>query len=131
MWCPSCGSEYRPGFTHCPDCDVDLVAERPPEPTERPARAVSLSGDPALLGPSPVEIYIGPVVPTALMRAVLEGNGIPCAITGSGLEGAYPAVFPHRLFVAEHDVERANEIILAARTGELDLDEGADPDGTA
>lgn len=25
MFCPVCKSEYRPGFTHCADCDVDLV----------------------------------------------------------------------------------------------------------
>jgi len=25
MICPSCGSEYREGFTRCADCDVDLV----------------------------------------------------------------------------------------------------------
>lgn len=25
MVCPQCGAEYRPGFTHCTDCDVDLV----------------------------------------------------------------------------------------------------------
>jgi uncharacterized RDD family membrane protein YckC len=32
MWCPQCDSEYRPGFTHCSDCGVDLVDERPPPP---------------------------------------------------------------------------------------------------
>lgn len=32
MFCPQCESEFRPGFDHCPDCDVDLVAELPPEP---------------------------------------------------------------------------------------------------
>jgi hypothetical protein len=31
MFCPKCKAEYRPGFRHCPDCDVDLVAELPPE----------------------------------------------------------------------------------------------------
>lgn len=29
MNCPKCGAEYRPGFTKCADCDVDLVPERP------------------------------------------------------------------------------------------------------
>jgi hypothetical protein len=29
MFCPQCHAEYRPGFTHCTDCDVDLVYELP------------------------------------------------------------------------------------------------------
>ena len=29
MFCPQCKSEYRPGFTHCADCDVDLVESLP------------------------------------------------------------------------------------------------------
>jgi hypothetical protein len=29
MYCPKCGTEYREGFTHCTDCDVDLVWEPP------------------------------------------------------------------------------------------------------
>jgi hypothetical protein len=31
MFCPQCKAEYRPGFTRCSDCSVDLV-ERLPEP---------------------------------------------------------------------------------------------------
>lgn len=27
MFCPKCRAEYRPGFTHCPDCDAELVEE--------------------------------------------------------------------------------------------------------
>src|SRR5215472_6328636 len=34
MFCPKCGVEYRPGFKHCTDCDVDLVAE-PPKPQKK------------------------------------------------------------------------------------------------
>ena len=30
-WCPSCRSEYRDGFTICASCQVELVAELPPE----------------------------------------------------------------------------------------------------
>jgi hypothetical protein len=29
MFCPHCKAEYRSGFTHCPDCDVDLVENFP------------------------------------------------------------------------------------------------------
>lgn len=29
MFCPQCKAEYRFGFTHCPDCDVDLVENFP------------------------------------------------------------------------------------------------------
>lgn len=29
MFCPQCKSEYRPGFTHCADCDADLVESLP------------------------------------------------------------------------------------------------------
>jgi hypothetical protein len=34
MICPNCKAEYRPGFTHCADCDVDLVWELPKEAIE-------------------------------------------------------------------------------------------------
>jgi len=29
MFCPECKAEYRPGFTRCADCDVDLVGNLP------------------------------------------------------------------------------------------------------
>ena len=29
MFSPQCKAEYRPGFTHCSDCDVALVEEPP------------------------------------------------------------------------------------------------------
>ena len=31
-FCPVCREEYRPGFTHCADCDELLVDSLPPEP---------------------------------------------------------------------------------------------------
>ena len=34
MFCPICKVEYRRGFTHCSDCDVDLVAALPADSTE-------------------------------------------------------------------------------------------------
>jgi hypothetical protein len=32
MFCPVCKAEYREGYTHCADCDVDLVLSLPQEP---------------------------------------------------------------------------------------------------
>jgi hypothetical protein len=41
LWCPSCGAEYRPGFSECTDCGVPLASEPPPPPTpEETERAV-------------------------------------------------------------------------------------------
>lgn len=37
MFCPVCKAEYRPGFTHCVDCDVDLVDALPPAPADASA----------------------------------------------------------------------------------------------
>ena len=55
MFCPQCGAEFRPGFTRCSDCDVDLVDElpdEPPETVETEDRLVRLTpiDSPALLG---------------------------------------------------------------------------------
>jgi hypothetical protein len=44
MICPECKAEYRPGFTRCADCDVELVWE-PAEEVSSPSAAAQ-PGDP-------------------------------------------------------------------------------------
>lgn len=44
MICPQCKAEYRQGFTHCADCDVDLVWELPKTAIEM--RSAENIGDP-------------------------------------------------------------------------------------
>jgi hypothetical protein len=57
MFCPVCKAEYRQGFTHCSDCDVDLVeklSDRPSgetSPVKVPPVAILWTGtDSGLLG---------------------------------------------------------------------------------
>jgi hypothetical protein len=45
MICPQCKAEYRPGFTRCADCDVDLVWEPLQEASSPPSHAAE-PGDP-------------------------------------------------------------------------------------
>ena len=42
MFCPRCKAEYRPGFTRCADCDVDLVDQLPlpAAPSSQPLEVV-------------------------------------------------------------------------------------------
>lgn len=47
MFCPECAAEYRPGFTRCSDCGVDLLDTL--EETETHSNNPELSGTPELL----------------------------------------------------------------------------------
>jgi hypothetical protein len=44
MFCPQCNAEYRPGFTRCSDCDVDLVQD--PSHFALAAKSPAAPGDP-------------------------------------------------------------------------------------
>jgi len=54
MYCPLCRSEYRPGFTRCADCDVELVETLPEEPGVEPPEpdleVAWCGGDPVAYG---------------------------------------------------------------------------------
>ena len=46
MWCPQCGREFRPGFTSCFECDVDLVESDP-----------ALRASPLTLASSAIQVF--------------------------------------------------------------------------
>ena len=134
MFCPECGGEYREGFTHCADCDVDLVAELPADPAEpplAPPRNVTLvtvleTGDPGEL---------------AFAESVLRGAGIPYAKRGESLQdlfalgrlgtGFNPIAGPILLQVPEEQADAAAELLeesLPAQVGEEGWDQEAEPE---
>ena len=51
MFCPECRVEYRPGFTRCSDCDVELVHEIPDQDTRvrKPRHDSAMMFSPKLL----------------------------------------------------------------------------------
>src|SRR5260370_38410207 len=53
MFCPECRAEYRPGFTRCSDCAVDLVHEIP----EQDARVRKRRRDSATMFPTFRNMY--------------------------------------------------------------------------
>ena len=123
MYCPECGGEYREGFTHCADCDVDLVEALPTSPEEDPDTelvTVLEAGDPAEL---------------ALAESLLRESGIPFFKKGDQLQNLFamgtlgfgfnPVAGPAVLQVAEEHAEAAEQILadLAATEVEEEVEE--------
>jgi hypothetical protein len=74
MYCPECGGEYRSGFTHCADCDVDLVETLPGAqavPLDMELVTVLETGDPSEL---------------VFAESVLREAGIPFVKKGDSLQ---------------------------------------------
>ncbi len=124
MYCPSCGAEYRPGFTRCSDCGIDLVNELPVNPAPG-------GFDPHEV-PRLIMVYRSTSHDTELMRGLLESDEIPCVVSGEGAAAAYAqTVGPlgeRRILVREDDVERARELIARAASGALQIDETFEED---
>jgi hypothetical protein len=116
-YCPECGAEYRPGFTRCYDCDVELVDRLPVEDDSVEPE----EGD----APRLVEVFAASHVEADLVRAALLGHGIPAVLARPDQSAAYPltvgAMGEGRVLVPEDRGQEALEVI-----GTLDEDEDED-----
>jgi len=50
MFCPICKAEYRPGFTICNDCNIQLVPELPPESPKKSHKMINYCLKGGLIG---------------------------------------------------------------------------------
>ena len=106
MFCPHCKAEYRPGFTICADCEVDLV-DALPEPESKE--------------PNPL-IPRGPLIEllrtrdpafVAFLKSVFMAEVIPHVVYGEHtmylptMHGGTAA----RFMVAEADFETARKLL--------------------
>jgi hypothetical protein len=103
MFCPECGSEYRPGFYECADCGVALVSRPPVSPRELAhLELVSIyrTSSPAFL----------PVI-----ESLLAGAQIQFMAKGVGWgrfhTGVNPVAGPVEFFVREDQAEEARRIL--------------------
>ena len=106
MFCPICESEYEPGFSRCPDDDVELVERLNPVTShdDSEARFLALHN----LG-SPAE--------AEMVNDILVQNGIRSYVKSGGADALSPAlstVSPGAtVLVDERDYDRALELYNA------------------
>lgn len=104
-YCPTCRTEYRPGFLVCADCGVSLVDILPEELP--PPKA----GEPPVVVHETINWAEAEV-----LKAKLESYGIPAALTGETAQRAiYPSSFsplgPIRILVPADRATEAREIL--------------------
>ena len=105
MFCPQCRSEYRPGFTRCTDCDVDLVPELPPDEARHDDLdlvKVYESGDAS-------------VIP--LIESLLQSAEIECVVTNTRRQYVTSSQLGFAEFWVRADDEAEARAVLAGLSG--------------
>lgn len=118
MFCPTCGDEFRPGFHHCPDCDVALVHSMAPAEEPGPAESVEL-------------IRTANMVFLAVVKSLLDSESIPYSVSGEeamrlvtvlpSAHFATPTSFGARLYVPGDRHAAAVALLKEAREEADDL----------
>jgi hypothetical protein len=105
MFCPKCKSEYRQGYTHCADCDVDLVPALDSETLKQ-----------APIG-KPEYVDFRPVLTTfnhgdiAFIKSLLDSEDINYYFQGENFHMSRFGVQPAVLMVHEKQVSEAEELL--------------------
>ncbi len=99
MFCPRCGSEYKKGIRNCPDCNVPLVKDLPPEFDE----SIEFSEAPLISTYNAGDI--------SLVKSVLDSADITYFFKGDHVNPAHTFLEPAHLFVRKDQVEEARELL--------------------
>ncbi len=105
MFCPNCGAEYREGFTHCPDCDVDLVDKLPEEKTKD--KNIEADEDQTFI-PILSTYNLGDI---ALIKSVLDNEGIEYFLQGENTAYIRGYMDPTILMVRNDQVKIVKELL--------------------
>ncbi|MEP7009988.1 MAG: DUF2007 domain-containing protein [Acidobacteriota bacterium] len=119
MFCPSCRTEYREGFTTCTDCGITLLPELPPN-EETPN--------------SDLDVAFETTDPNAIAAAeeMLTEAGIPFATDGEdgsdlfAFAPGFNPMTPVQIEVPSERLEEARELLEEGLTSAAPLSEDAD-----
>jgi hypothetical protein len=100
MFCPKCGSEYRPEFTRCAECDVDLV---PDSPQSTEVQSEYIDYEEVLWTHSPSDV--------AIIKSLLDAEGITYFFQGETVAPYLYNAVPMRLLVKKDEREAVTEIL--------------------
>lgn len=98
MFCPECKSEFVEGILKCPECNVGLINELPPEPAPE---FVDFKEVLATYNPADV----------AFLKSILESEGIIFFFKGEHFMYVRPLADPARLMIRTDQVEEAVELL--------------------
>jgi hypothetical protein len=98
MYCPKCKYEYLDGIKVCPDCDVALVPQLPPEPE---VEFVDFQEVLATYNPADV----------AFLKSLLGSENIQYFFKGEHFMYMRPLADPVRLMVRTDQVETVKAIL--------------------
>jgi len=101
MICPKCKKEYKEGIYLCGDCRISLVPQLQPDPLSKLQEC-----------PEFEEIlFTSNAGEMALIKSLLESEGITYYFKGEFSSHAHPFPQPARLMVRRDEVHEAKEIL--------------------
>ncbi len=101
MFCPQCRAEYLQGVRECADCGIPLVVALPEPPAREQPADLELVEVLATFNPGDI----------ALLKSVLDANGIDYLFQGEHFATVQPMVDPARLFVSREQLTQARELV--------------------
>ena len=109
-FCPGCKTEYRKGFTHCVDCDLELVSTLPQK-------------SPELKQPDSMSLVklagFSTVAEAKMIKELLEENGIETLLRGETDAIGIPSGAARiELLVVGEDLAHSTELYEAYYAGE-------------
>lgn len=116
-YCPSCGSEFRLGFTECNSCRVPLVASLNATTNDTVMEEV-YEDDDASEGVLQLLVTLTSASQATYVRRLLDDAGVPSVLHGGHGDDIRRGE-PYRIFVDEDYIEAAQETIESFRSPSL------------